>query len=99
MDDWLELNADVQTPSWYGRQLALTPYGLLGFVGKVRDAEWGYEGRVWHYNLGTGLWNILGKNEQELGGSVGVKAMDWRATGLNRNIPSPVLIASDGRSP
>ena len=88
-DDWLELNADVQTPSWYGRQLALTPYGLLGFGGKVRDAEWGYEGRVWHYNLGTGLWNILGKNEQELGGSVGVKAMGWRATGLNRNIPYP----------
>ena len=88
-DDWLELNADVQTPSWYGRQLALTPYGLLGFGGKVRDAEWGYEGRVWHYNLGTGLWNILGKNEQELGGSVGVKAMGWQATGRNRNIPYP----------
>ena len=88
-DDWLELNADVQTPSWYGRQLALTPYGLLGFGGKVRDAEWGYEGRVWHYNLGTGLWNILGKNEQELGGSVGVKAMVWQATGLNRYIPYP----------
>ncbi|GMI45850.1 hypothetical protein TrCOL_g12554 [Triparma columacea] len=88
-DNWLELNADVQTPSWYGRQLALTPYGLLGFRGKVRDAEWGYEGRVWHYNLGTGLWNILGKNEQELGGSVGVKAMGWQATGLKRNIPYP----------
>ncbi|GMI45262.1 hypothetical protein TrCOL_g7618 [Triparma columacea] len=68
-DNWLELKADVQTPSWYGRQLALTPYGLLGFGGKVRDAGWGYEGRVWHYNLGTGLWNILA-------------SLGWGSTGL-----------------
>jgi len=88
-DDWLQLNADVQTPSWYGRQLSLTPYGLLAFGGKVRDAEWGYEGRVWHYNVGTGLWNVLGKTEQELGGVQDIEAMKWRAVGLNHNIPYP----------
>ena len=91
-DNWVELNAVVETPMWSGRSLSLTPYGLMGFGGKNRDAEWNMEGRVWHYSVGNGVWNILGETEQSQGGIQRTEALEWRATGLTKDDPYPQVM-------